>query len=164
MGSFTTSDIPFDPSNALGFSDTNLQDLGESLSNFPFGKDFTSAIVSGTQNVSGAAFVPYQTLPFNVTEPSGTNKYRVAFDYHWGHNSAFNDIRVQYVLDAVTVLDEMRSEPKDPGTDQRKPGSYVTYLENLSSGLHSLILQFRPATASRQSRMYRSAIEVWRVE
>ena len=90
------------------------------------------------------------------------NTQIVLKNFHWNHNSASNDIRVQYVLDGG-VISEMRVEPKDPNNDQRIPGTYIDVLSNLSQGAHTLEIQFRPATASRVSRMFRATIDTWRV-
>jgi hypothetical protein len=158
----SAQDIPFDPS-LVDLTSTETQSAIEELANRHYGKDFAEQIKEASETVSGGAFVTYDTLTFNVSDTSGVNKYRLAFNYLWGHNSASNDIRVEHRLDGVNIF-EMRKEPKDPGTDQRIDGSFVSYVENLSQGTHSISLAYRPATANRTSRMYRSNLEVWRVE
>jgi hypothetical protein len=128
-----------------------------------YGKDFNSQIKEVDESTTGGTFAVYDTLNFNVTSQEAANKYRFNADFLYGHNSASNDIRVRIMVDGVTIK-EMRTEVKDPGTDQRVPGSLLSYLENMTVGPHTLTLEYRPATASRQSRMYQSTLEVWRSE
>lgn len=128
-----------------------------------FGKDFNSKIKEADETTTGATFAIYDTLNFNVTSQESANRYRFNADFLYGHNSASNDIRVRIRVDGVTVK-EMRTEVKDPGTDQRIPGSLLYYLDDLAVGAHTLTLEYRPATASRQSRMYQSTLEVWRTQ
>lgn len=159
----SAEDIPFNPANAENITATNLQDLGEQLANRPFGKDFAESTAEFNDSTTGGSFKIFDIFNFNVSDTSGVNKYRVESNFFWGHNSASNDIRVQLLVDGNLVY-EMRKEPKDPGGDQRIDGLIKGYVQNLSQGSHSITLQYRPATASRVSSMYRSCTEVWRVE
>lgn len=159
---YKASDVSFDPS-LVDISNTSVQGAIEALSSRSFGKDFASKVKEVSESTSGGAFDEYDLLNFNVNESSGTNKYRVAANFFYGHNSASNDIRVRILLDN-TVLYEVTIEPKDTGTDQRYPAVIVDYPENLANGSHTLSLEYRPASANRVSRMYRSVLEVWRVE
>lgn len=128
-----------------------------------FGLDSDESTRTTSLAVTGSSFTTYDTLNFTTTETSGTNKYRIACDFLWSHNSAANDIRVQLIIDANPPI-EIRMEPKDANNDQRISSSLIAYVSNLSAGAHTATLQFRPATASRVSTLYRSVIEVWRTE
>lgn len=151
--------------------DTSLVDLTsntirggiEELANRHFGKDFTADTRQVDETTSGGTFTLYHQITFNVTETTGTNRYRVEFNYFWSHDSASNDIRVQHFIDNTTNLYEMRLETKDQNADQRNPATFVAYVDNLSQGSHTLELYYRPASANRVSRMHRSAISAWRV-
>ena len=152
-------DVAFDNTGTeLGASDVAAA-LGEL--DRPFGKDFASQIKEINETTTGGAFSVYDSLIFNVTAPA-TNRYRLNCDFYWGHDSASNDIRVQALIDG-SLIKEVRIEPKDPGIDQRIQNNILTYVDDLSAGNHTLTLQYRPATASRDSSMYKSTLEVWRV-
>jgi hypothetical protein len=150
--------------SAVDLNSNTIRGGIEELANRHFGKDFASDTKEASETTSGSAFNLYHQINFNVNDTSGVNKYKVEFNYFWGHNSASNDIIVQHLLDNTTNLWEMIKEPKDSGTDQRIDGTFIAYVDNLSQGSHSLELYYRPSTASRVSRMYRSTISVWRVE
>lgn len=128
-----------------------------------FGRDFSVEKVTGLQNFTGGSFQTYATLNFAVSGPDTVNKFRMNCSFSWGHNSASNDARFRVLVDGVPLPEELRIEPKDPGTDQRIPAEILDYLDNLSIGNHSIALQARPATASRITRIYKAVIEVWRV-
>lgn len=127
-----------------------------------YGLDFDFAERVGLEDVTGGAFVTYDSLTFNVSDTSNLNSYRINADFLWGHNSASNDIRVRILVNGVSVK-ELRMEPKDAGTDQRFQNNILYYANNLNTGNNTVDLQLRPASASRISRMYESIIEVWRV-
>lgn len=160
---YSAQDIPFDPSNT-DITGTDVQEAIESQANRHFGKDFAQKSKVGGEQTSGFQFSTYDTLTFNVSDLSGVNKYRFGFNYFYGHNSATNDIRIEHRLDGLVIEEELRVEPKDTGTDQRIPGVFVAYASNLSPGTHSISIAYRPASASRTSRMFRSNLEIWRVE
>jgi len=157
----SAEDIPFNDTG-LDITAANVQGAIETQVNRHYGKDFDFQIKTASETTTGNAFNVYDTLTFNVSDASGINRYRLAWNYFWGHNSAANDIRAQHMLDNNNIF-EMRKEPKDSGGDQRIDGSFVHYADNLSNGSHSIAIQYRPATSSRTSRMYRSVLEVWRV-
>lgn len=127
------------------------------------GRDFAVEKVTGQQDFTGAQFQTYATLNFTVSGPDTVNKFRMNCDFTWGHNSASNDARFRILVDGVPLPEELRIEPKDPGTDQRIPGNILDYLDNLSIGNHSIAFQARPASAARITRVYKAIIEVWRV-
>lgn len=158
----SAQDIPFDPSS-VDLVGTNSQLAIEELANRHYGKDFIELTKEASETTTGGSFTTYSTLTFNVSDSSGSNKYRLNASFNWGHNAASNDIRIRTRIDG-TNIDELRIEPKDAGTDQRFQNNIVSYEVNLSQGNHVFDIQYRPATASRVSRMYRSVLEVWRVE
>ena len=157
-------DIAFDDSLAENLAATNLKQAVDSLANRHYGKDFVVESKVNSETTSGGSFASYDTLNFDVTAEGATNKYRLNADFLWGHNSASNDIRIRVLLDGAQIGEELRIEPKDPGSDQRFQNNIMVFAENLTPGTHSFTLQYRPATASRVSSMYRSELEVWRVE
>lgn len=157
----SAEDIPFD-NTGTDIVATTVQNAITEQASKGFGKDYSFSIRTTQLDVSGGAFQTYLTHNFNVSDDSGVNEYRANFNFHWNHKSTANDIRVQYVLDGG-VISEMRIEPKDSGDNQRIPGTYIDILSNLSQGAHTLEIQFRPATASRVSGMFRATIDTWRV-
>jgi len=160
----SAEDIPYDPSNTLGYSQTEVQAIIEALGNNPWGKDFNVEEKTASETTTGSSFTTYSVLNFTVTDTSVVNKYRVNADFLWGHNSGSNDIRIRMLFDGVQLGEELRIEPKDSGRDQRLQNNILEFPTNLTSGNHSVSLQYRPSSTSRVSRMYRSKIEVWRVE
>ena len=122
-------DISFDPS-LVDISNTNVQGAIEALASRNYGKDFAEQIKEVSESTSGGTFDVYDTLNFTVNDTSGTNKYRLSFNYFWGHSSASNDIRVEHRLDGVNIF-QMRQEPGDQGNDQRIDGTFIHYVENL---------------------------------
>lgn len=159
---YPANKIGFDPAN-VDITATDVQAAIESQANRHYGKDYQDEETIFNDSTTGGAFKIFQIFNFNVSDDSGSNKYRVQSNFFWGHNSASNDIRVQLLVDG-TLIYEMRKEPKDPGSDQRIDGLIAGAIGNLSQGTHSVTLQYRPATASRVSRMYRAYSEIWRVE
>lgn len=159
----SAEDLPFDPTNAENVTDVDLQSLGETLANRPYGKDFSYIRTVTSGSTSGGTFTTYTSLNLVVTAESTPNSYRINADFLWGHNSASNDIRVQLVFNGSAVK-EVRIEPKDSGTDQRIQNNLLYYVDDLPVGTYSIQLQYRPATSSRTSRMYEGIIETWRVE
>jgi len=159
----SAQDIPFDATNAQNVTDTDMQSLGETLSNRNFGKDFDASLKTADETTTGSSFTVYSSLTFDVTAESTPNIYRINANFVWGHNSASNDIRVQLLLDGVQVGEELRQEPKDAGADQRYYSNILGPGLNLTAGSHTIDLQYRPATASRVSRMFQASLEVWRV-
>ncbi len=148
-------------------SDTVLSAFGKiqaQLNAMIFGRDNAHESKDAAETTTGGAFVTYFSLNFTVTEPTGTNKYRMNADFNWSHNSASNDIRVRMLLDGVQQGREVQVEPKDPGADQEIQNNLLRYANNLAQGAHTIELQYRPATASRVSRMNRADIEVWRTD
>jgi len=133
------------------------------LSNRHFGKDAGLKEKAVSETTTGNSFSNYDTLSFNVSDETGINKYRCAVNCLYGHNSASNDIRFRLNLDNGDKIIEARVEPKDSGSDQNIPGIIVFEALNLSEGVHSLSLEYRPATSSRVSRMKFSLIEAWRI-
>ena len=158
----SAEDIPFDPTNT-DLTGTQLQSVLEELANRHFGKDYDDDLVEISDSTSGGTFKVYTAKNFNVSDTSGTNKYRVKCKFNWGHNSASNDIRVQLLVNGV-LQEEIRVEPKDPGADQMIPSEVITSVSNLSQGTNTIIMQYRPASAARVSRMFRAYTEVWRTE
>jgi len=146
----------------ISSNDSDIADLQSQIDGLVYGLDFDETTRTSSLTVTGSSFTTYDTLNFNVSDVSGTNKYRVNCNFLYRHNAASNDIRVQLSIDGSTI--EMREEPKDQGSDQRYTRSITAFVSNLSSGAHTALIQFRPATASRQSTLHRSIIEVWRVE
>lgn len=127
-----------------------------------FGVDFSNKIKVSNETTSGNQFSIYDTLTFNVSD--AVNIFRANIDFLWGHDSAANDIRVRAYLDGNQIGEEVRIEPKDQGGDQRIQNNILNYLTDLSVGSHTLSLRYRPSSNSRTSRMYRSIMEVWRVD
>lgn len=156
----SAEDIPFDNTNT-DLTGTQLQEVIEELANRNFGKDYDDDLLELNDSTSGGTFKIYTAKDFNVSDDSGSNNYRVKCKFNWGHNSASNDIRVQLLVDGV-LQEEIRVEPKDAGSDQRIPDEVIASVANLSQGNHTIIMQYRPASASRVSRMYRAYTEVWR--
>lgn len=154
---------------SLGFEPTEddvrqcLASLKTSVDSAVFGRDYASQIKVASETTTGASFVTYDTLNFNVANNTGPNTYRLNADFLWSHNSASNDIRVRVLLDGIQLGEEMQVEAKDPNADQQIQNNLLFYSDNLSPGAHTLELQYRPAAASRVSRMYRSVLEAWRV-
>lgn len=158
----SAQDIPFVPTTT-DLTSFNSQAAIEELANRHYGKDFDSKTKESGEDTTGNSFDEYDNLAFNVSDTSGTNKYRIAVNFFYGHSSASNDIRARLLLDGASVY-EIRVEPKDPSTAQRIPAFIIDYPENLSNGSHNISLEYRPASSSKVSRMYRSTLEVWRVE
>lgn len=162
------ADFTYDPSTANGIVDVSIQNAITSLANRHYGKDAVDNSTEFNDSTTGSAFKIYDQINFNVTDLDEVNKYRMNTSFSYGHNSASNDIRVQLVLDLGTpnefIFPEIREEAKDAGADQRYGRSILGYSQNLTEGSHTLTLQYRPATASRVSRMYNSVLEVWRVK
>lgn len=151
-------------SSSQGLTSTNVNEaIDEAFTSNTnvFGRDFFENTTQFNDSTTGNTFKIYDTGSFTVTDTT-TNKYRISSEFTWGHNSAANDIRVQLLVDGI-IIEEMRVEPKDSGADQRIKNTITGYLNNLSVGSHTYTLRYRPATANRVSRMYRSVIEVWRV-
>ena len=144
-------------------TDIGATDVQNALANLdrPFGKDFAFQIKETDETTSGGSFTVYDSLTFNVSAPA-TNRYRLNCDFVWGHNSASNNIRFRTTIDGSTIK-ELRIEPKYAGTDQRFQNNILTYIDDLSPGNHTFEIEYRPATASRVSRAYRSVLEVWRI-
>lgn len=157
------ADIAFNPIDSQNNSSLNVKDAIDTLSNRHYGKDFSLEEKVASETVSGGSFVTYSTLNFVTTNEANTNRYRLNCDFIWGHDSASNDIRVRALLDGSQIGEEMRVEPKDQGAKQRIQNNLLAYGLNLTNGNHVLELQYRPASASRTSRMFRSRLEVWRV-
>ncbi len=129
-----------------------------------FGRDAASKTKIASETTTGTTFDEYDSLTFNVSESTGTNTYRCNIQFVWGHDSASNDIRVRLMVDGSQQGEEMLVEPKDAGTDQRIHDNILRYIEDLSVGSHTLSIEYRPSTPSRDPRMYQSVIEVWRTE
>lgn len=157
----SAQDIPFDPSS-VDLISTNGQAAIEELANRNYGKDASSKTKEVDEFTTGTVFSEYDSLVFTVNDNSGSNKYRIAANFFYGHNSASNDIRARLTLDGSPVY-EIRVEPKDSGIDQRLPAHIVDYPVNLTNGNHTIGLEYRPSSGNRVSRMYRSTLEVWRV-
>jgi hypothetical protein len=143
--------------------DDGTGDVTTSMQAGFYGCDFNNDITQGLVTITGSSFQTYSTLNFNVSDALGVNKYRLNIDFLWGHNSASNDVIFRLYLDGVYTGEELRIEPKDAGTDQRYQNNILWYVENLSQGSHVLELRARPASASRQTRIYQSITEVIRV-
>ena len=154
-------------------TDVDLPNLATGIVNNPtaiqtidgalvFGNDRAEITRQESVTVTGSAFVSYETLDFNVSDTSGTNKYRLNLSFKWSHDSASNDGRFRMYLDGAFVGEEIRIEPKDQGSDQRIQNNILHYAENLSQGSHTLELRFRPSTASRDTTVHKAVIEAWR--
>ena len=156
------ADVPVDTSN-IDLTSPKLQGAVEELANRHFGKDAVNSSVQINDSKSGNSWKLYADLVSNVSDTSGTNTYRINCDFLWGHDRASNDIRVRARVDGSTEK-EIRIEPKDQGTDQRIQNNLLFYLSNLSAGNHTIELQYRPASSSRTSRMYRADLEAWRTK
>lgn len=143
-------------------ADTGTGDVNLTLKADGFGMNKSWSRKKANETTTGNSWAVYDALDFTVTD-SAVNEFRVSVDFFWGHNSAANDIRVQFLLDGNLIGNEMRVEPKDAGSDQRYQNNILDYLTNLSLGVHTLTLRYRPATNNKLSRMYYSIIEAWRV-
>jgi len=159
----SAQDLLFDDSNSNQLTASNIQTALQSLANRHYGKDFARSLKEANETTTGNSFDIYSSLTFDVGSDAAVNEYRINADFYWGHNSASNDIRVIIELDGVQLGEQIRIEPKDQGTDQRIQNNLLRYAQNLSVGSHTIDLSYRPASSSRQSRMYASTIEVWRV-
>lgn len=142
-------------------ADVGTGDVNLTLKADGFGMNKAHAIRNDEVTVTGSVFTEYDSLDFTVTD-SAVNEFRANVDFIWRHNSASNDARFRFLLDGNVLGEELRIEPKDAGTDQRYQNSLLDYLTDLSIGVHTLSLEYRPATASRQTTIHRSVIEVWR--
>jgi hypothetical protein len=159
---YPATGVSFDPTTS-DLTQADVQLALVELANRHFGKDAKSQIKFASETTTGNAFDEYDSMTFAVTN-SAVNKFRCNIDFYWGHDATSNDIRVRLMVDGAQQGEEMRIEPKDAGTDQRIQNNLLRYVENLSIGNHTLSLEYRPANASRTSRMYYSTIEVWRTE
>lgn len=158
---FLTTGLTNSSPDLIGAND--LQQAVTALADRDYGKDFAETTREDSQTVSGSTFVSRDTLNFTA-RGNGVNKYRVAANWTYSHDSASNDVRFQIFIDGSRVGPEVREEPKDRGGDQRFARSIVWYESNLSNGAHTFELRFRPATASRDTTVHYSNLEAWRVE
>lgn len=114
------------------------------------------------QNSTATTFTEYDsmTVPNNL----GSNvKHEFICEFKWGYASASQDIRVRIMLNGVQQGDELRIEPKDPGTDQRLPGSFFDELD-LPPGNNTIAIEFASSQGGTQARMYSSKMRSMRVE
>lgn len=128
----------------------------------PFGKNFNKLKRDDTLTTSDTAFSTYLNAQINNLDPAGT--YRVAIHYIWGHASASNDFRARLLVNGVQKGQEMRVEPKDPGTDQRIHTSFIDYFDPNELQVNDTFeFQFASGTSGTQARMYSAILEFWRV-
>jgi hypothetical protein len=125
-----------------------------------FGKDQAYAERIGLENFSGSQFQTYLQTNLVVTDTSGSNRYRVNIDFLWGHNNSSSDIIARLLFNGTTK--ELRIEPKDTGTDQRIQNNILKKFTNLAPGTYPILLEIRPSSSSRTSRVYEAVIEAWR--
>jgi len=142
-------------------SGNNAQDTIVELAARHFGKDALLKEKNDSETVTGSNFLPYDSASFNAN--GATNRYLLAAFCLYGHRSASNDIRFRLNLNNGSKIVEARVEPKDAGSDQRIPGMILFEGANLSQGVNNISLEYRPASASKVSRMYFSLIFAWRI-
>lgn len=114
------------------------------------------------QNSTSTAFAEYDSMIVNNNLAS-TIKHEFICDFKWGYASGSQDIRVRIMLNGVQQGDEIRMEPKDPGTDQRRVGHFFDELD-IPPGNSTIAIEFASSQNGTQARMYSSKMRSMRVE
>jgi len=134
-----------------------------------FGQNYTSASSLPVTTTTSTNWVQKCVLS-TTTLPAGT--YRIGWSYNWNHNAVVNDFRARLVLDGATASPIMEhwEAPNDDtgdfsgtGTDQKLHKSgFVT--STLAAGVHTVSLDFTTDVSGKESAMWNTYLEFWRVQ
>lgn len=127
-----------------------------------FGTDRASIKRTDETNSTSNTFQDYSELIINNTSP-GNKIFEVLVTARWAYASASNDGIIIVELNGSDIPEsEMRSEPKDPGTDQRNIYSYADDL-TLLPGSNTIKIKYRASNNGTQFRMHSSFIRGYKV-
>jgi hypothetical protein len=121
----------------------------------------------GVSTTTSTTFQP----KINATTPSiPAGTYRIGVSYGWNHDGVQDDFEAQLRLDGVVQGEIHKEEPSEAGgafgstgTDQRFYAYRVFYV-TLTSGSHTMVLEYRTDTALVASSIWGAVIELWRAE
>jgi len=144
-------------------SDQYVRYNGTDWENSPvpvFGKDKAFKQKENLET-NGGTPVAYDSLTFAVTAPSGANTYRINVNFFWSLDSTSKDGIINLVVNG-NIVRTIQVEPKDRGNDQRIPGSFLFYTQNLNAGNNTIEIRFGSSRNNVDCFMHSSLIEVWR--
>lgn len=139
--------------------------------------DFKDFIRSTTGLINQTTtFDDYLILTTTVPE---TGNYKISWSYTWSYNNGGDDFNARIQIDNSTTIMEHKQEPKDTagtgeslsttaggtvnsGTNQKHLASGFDIV-NLTSGSHTIDLDFSSTTANAEATIYRGilTIEKW---
>ena len=105
-----------------------------------------------------------------TTSSLAAGTYRIGWSYQWNHDSTSNGFEGRVQIDDSTEVMFHQQEPQDSagtfgstGSDQQHQLSGFKHI-SLSSGVHTIDIDYRTNSAGNESSIWNTRIELWRVQ
>lgn len=122
-----------------------------------FGQHFQKLESASSYSFSSSSFQNYLTM---VPTGLSTGTYRIGFGICSRYSTTGRDLRLQLVVNG-SVVDEFRVEPKDSGSNQRIPYSFVKYVDLNND--NTVTLQIATEQNGDVATVHDGYLEFWRV-
>ena len=114
--------------------------------------DDTTATTTSTTFTSGAGFT--------TASLTSAGTYRIGLFFNWAISATTSDARFRLSIDGVQVGPEMRAETSE--TVSQSYWEQGIFYAGLSTGTHTISLDFACETAGVTLSLYQARFEMWR--